>query len=286
MMISNWFLYRILDRKVAEPISRISRIISKGDPRQIVSAVEGSSSPVFEVNLLEEKAVEMAKRIMEYQADLKRRERDKATGELARQIAHDIRSPLGALKILNSQLSTNAAQAELMKDVISRVEGMAENLLDKSRKLPEPISATSICESLDRLSKTFEIKCLERSVQLQTNFTMINMISQVYANMGQFERIVNNLLENALDASFSNSMISVSALLEGQFFIVNVEDQGKGLPAEIEEALGAGTARSTKPGGNGLGLLSVYQTVKDWSGEVTYAKLNPGSRFSIKLPLF
>jgi signal transduction histidine kinase len=237
------------------------------------------------VDLLTTKIREMAEHILKYQDDLKRRERDRVTGELARQIAHDIRSPLSALKIMNSKLDFQANTMNLlMSDVITRIENMAEDLLSKSRRLPSSISSDTVTAKISKFFDSFAIKA--KSHQVEIDFLQDNINANLYANLDDLQRVLANLLDNSVEASPPSSTIRIKISRNDIYFQITVIDEGLGLPSQIAANLSTRNFASTKPTGNGLGLKFVYDTIESWGGKVNYLPHLPrGSQFDILIPI-
>lgn len=65
-------------------------------------------------------------------------------GQTAKQLAHDIRSPLSALNIISQKLKGNDAEAKLINDVVSRINGIANDLLSQSKAETLQLSSNSV----------------------------------------------------------------------------------------------------------------------------------------------
>ncbi len=127
------------------------------------------------------------------------------------------------------------------------------------------------------------------------NITLLNQLPQqlpdVLADASSLERILLNLVENAIKYSDERSTVYIKAhVLPGEITLA-VEDTGIGIPKEdqariFERFYRVDKARSRKAGGTGLGLSIVKHLVKAMGGEVWVdSEPGRGSTFSFTLPI-
>ena len=101
----------------------------------------------------------------------------------------------------------------------------------------------------------------------------------------RMESVVVNLLVNALEAMPTGGSIDISAVFDQHSVIVQVSDNGPGIPAGIRHRLFQPFATAGKANGFGLGLALSRQAVIDHGGEM-WAESSPhGARFSFRLPV-
>ncbi len=105
----------------------------------------------------------------------------------------------------------------------------------------------------------------------------------------QLVSVLGNLLDNALDATRQQQgeggRVALSMTDLGHDLIFEIEDQGPGIPEDLQERIFE-RGYSNKPGEDrGIGLYLVRQLVERWGGSVTVESLQPtGSRFTLYLP--
>jgi signal transduction histidine kinase/CheY-like chemotaxis protein len=102
----------------------------------------------------------------------------------------------------------------------------------------------------------------------------------------RMERIFSNLLENALRYAPSGSRVTIGLKPDGDFIKASVQDEGPGLPTELDRAQIFALFSKGKEGGKaGLGLYFCRLTVERWGGSVGCVSLpGKGSRFWFRLP--
>jgi len=98
--------------------------------------------------------------------------------------------------------------------------------------------------------------------------------------------ILDNLVKNAAEAMPGGGSIKLGWAADKYEAIIEVADDGPGLPAGIAQAFAAGKRiHSTKPSGNGLGLLSTRSLVRRVGGQLTAARVTSGTAWEITLPI-
>lgn len=220
---------------------------------------------------------------------LARREVERSLGELATQTAHDIRSPLSALKIL-------AARAEGMKEesrtllvnAVTRIEAIATHLLEVyragSRSFQKAEGHT--------LSQALEPLLAEKVLQLSDRPSV--RIVQSWASVGnhkiamplpELQRVVSNLINNASEAIKIEGSIEILATdVEGRLHL-QIRDDGCGIKPEDLHRVGQ-RGFSSKPSGAGLGLSHAKRTMSDYGGELlVHSEAGAGTKITLVLPL-
>ncbi len=102
-------------------------------------------------------------------------------------------------------------------------------------------------------------------------------------------RVLSNLIRNAVQAIESvdgktDGEVRVDAHREGRKVIVDVSDNGAGVPQKARENLFKAFQASTKKGGTGLGLVIAAELVQAHGGSLTLVDSPKGARFRIELP--
>jgi len=218
---------------------------------------------------------------------------------LVTQIAHDIRSPLAALKVV-SQKNTDLSSDDLMLMEVAtqRIHDIAENLLKMSR---EPLDdgdreqtekfSTTIQEvnhkiELLKREKTFEYSNSD-PVEIELKLDSSGQQTKIQAETESLIRILSNLINNSIEASPpTERRITLSTLVQPdtkQWSII-VEDYGAGIPDHLISKLGTHGLTYGKKQGNGIGLSHAIQQVKKWHGSFTVDSQRNPTRIRISLP--
>jgi hypothetical protein len=212
-------------------------------------------------------------------------ERYRLLTEVALAVSHDIRSPVAALGVVESQLSPDFPQdqRELMRHAIRRIKNIADNLLDSSRQQArnqdhlkdtlsehtrEPAAVGRVVQELIHekqveLSKRYGLK-----IEFECPSEIENL--RLPLDCTHFGRILSNLINNAAEAIDGAGLISVRVdQTAHQELTVTVSDNGKGIPPHILEKLRREAFSHGKPEGSGIGLQSARAAMESISGSLT-----------------
>ena len=214
------------------------------------------------------------------------KEKSLALQNQARMVAHDIRSPLTALKIATQDLSElTEDRKELILAGVERLEGIANDLLDQTRKQTKIFQTNTI-----HIKHLVEEIVAEKSLiwpAIHNNLHIdIDEDLRLSVEKHEFQRILNNVITNSIEATnLKNGQISISAFLENQSTNIEIRDSGKGIPADVLEKIGKEEISYDKPGGNGLGLKNIYQFTEKYGGvSIIESKPGHGTRTVLSFP--
>jgi two-component system sensor histidine kinase KdpD len=221
-------------------------------------------------------------------------ESDRLKSNLLSAVSHDIKTPLAAAKahvthlLVGDVVGSDEEQAsELLAtaDALDRLGGIVDDLIDLSRLESDGWrQKLEQCEPGEILSAVLS-KLGPESARVQVDLSAAPPTMLV--DFGQMERAVRNLVANAL--LYSTGSVRVEVALERRGLVIEVEDEGPGVPdAEKTDVLKkfyrGSTSRGT-PGGSGLGLAIVGEVARAHGGTVTVEDAAPhGTRFSIVFP--
>lgn len=223
---------------------------------------------------------------------------------LARQVAHDIRSPLTALEMALSDVSQLPAdRRELVKMATQRIHDIANNLLKKDESLSHDVSGSGADESqlgsaspqliysvIDQIisEKRLQFRAkMQISIESDISPDAYGLFSKV--NSSELSRVLSNLINNSVEAIEKAGRVSVGLKkLDENCMCIFVEDDGCGIPQESLHKIGVkGFSRGKEVGdsGSGLGVFHAKQTIEAWGGELKIeSQVGKGSLFSLILP--
>lgn len=216
-------------------------------------------------------------------------ELSKEIAEISRQVAHDIRGPLMALTTL-SHLSHDMSQEkrELFNHAVSRIKGIAEDLLAKGRK-DSPAKATS--KSAEDLGVLLEALLKEyRFSHPQVNFTWHKHIQSEMVKVNlesvKVQRVVSNLLNNALEAlPEKEASINLTLMERQDHWLLQIMDNGSGIPEEILPKLTQEGVTHGKENGNGLGLYDAKKALSAIGGDLQIrSRVGVGTQVVLRFP--
>ena len=226
-------------------------------------------------------------------------ELDRAKTTFFSNISHEFRTPLalimGPVQELQHRLGSAAIQVREELEAISRnglrLGKLVNTLLDFSRIEAGRMQASYEPADLARL--TAELASVFRSAfdraGLAFEVDCPSLAEPVYLDLGMWEKVVLNLLSNALKFTFEGS-IRIAVRAEGGQAVVTVADTGIGVPAheiprlfERFHRIEKGRARSNE--GSGIGLALVQELIQLHGGTITASSTEgEGTTFTIRLP--
>jgi signal transduction histidine kinase len=228
------------------------------------------------------------------EADLTRVAGIAAVGQMAAQVAHDIRSPLAALDAsLKSAAQLPEEQRVMVRHAVNRIRDIANNLLEKTRRRPAagPEGAGEPAQ-LALLSSLIDPVVTEKRLQygsrpgLHIDFELTQGSYGLFARVQPVElgRVVSNLVNNAVEVLGEKGFVRLGLAPGENGVLLTVADDGPGIPAEVLQKLGQRGETYGKAGGYGLGLFHARTTVEAWGGSLAMAS-EPGRGTTVTLTL-
>jgi signal transduction histidine kinase len=226
------------------------------------------------------------------ESQVRHNERLSALGQFAAGIAHELRNPLGTIRMRTQmwQRSTDAEAAKrssaVILEEIDRLDTIISRLLYFARPIQlqlQPVSLDDLCAVT---ASTWAEKEAAKGVQIVCKETSHSIVT---ADRGRLFQVLDNLMENAVySASQSTEQggcVLISTTLEGDFARIDIMDNGRGFtPAALRHAMDP--FYTTKDSGTGLGLSISFEIVQAHGGELLLANREGGGAVaSLRLPL-
>lgn len=219
--------------------------------------------------------------------------------EVMQMVSHDLRTPLSAvrsfLEMLESGIFGPLSQRGMELLAVAdrscqRMLALVKDLLDIERM---ESGMLSLEKSDCALNTVFEQAI--QGVQAAADFGRVRLIAlpakqHVYADRDRLAQILSNLLTNAIKFSPRDGEITLSAAEVPGFIEVRVADQGRGVPAELQETIferfkQVQLSDATEKGGSGLGLAICRALVELHGGTIRVeSEADKGSTFIFTLP--
>jgi signal transduction histidine kinase len=225
-----------------------------------------------------------------------------AIGELASQVAHDIRSPLAALDSVTRDLSHLPEDKRIIiRSATGRIRDIANHLIEKYRQaqasskgLALPYEGTaSEPASLELLSSLIDPLVTEKRLQFRSKIGIeieahIDTSSYgLFGNIqpGEFKRAISNLINNGVEALGEQGIVTVSMASRDGRILIRVQDNGKGIPPDLLAKLGLRGQTYDKQGGSGLGLYHARASAESWGGSLDIeSAVGQGTSLIMSLP--
>lgn len=238
---------------------------------------------------LPEELNEIHTKITSLLEDEKTRSKQTALGQLASQVAHDIRSPLLVLtRILNDLSSLPEKKRIDARHAIQRVTDIANNLLTqyKNKDTETMLSAEPVAMMLESIISEKRIQATDLKVNIELNTSQDAYNAFIQVDIAGFNRVISNLINNAIEAvKNKNGQITISVSKHNEKVSVSIKDNGCGIPKNnLQTVLEPGISYGKKEG-SGLGLPYAVKKIAEWQGSYSLtSEPNIGTAFEIIFP--
>jgi two-component system OmpR family sensor kinase len=242
---------------------------------------------------------EMAERIEGQMEQL--RKSDAARRELIANVSHDLRTPLATLQgyietmlIKEDQLAQEERRRYLEIAIrhCARLSKLVSELLELAKLDSYEVKVKrepfNLGELLQDVVQKFQLKAEEKQIRVKTNIQ--ETLHFVNADIVLIERVLENLIENALDYTPQGGSVSLSLTPEGEDIIVKVSDTGCGIPRDqlpyiFDRFYQLERRRGGEEGHSGLGLAIAKKILELHEKSITVTSSpGAGTSFSFHLP--
>ncbi len=249
-----------------------------------------------ELTILQHSFTHMAQRIGEQWQQL--RQQDLQRRELVANISHDLRTPLSSLHgyletlaLKDATLSPEERQRYLAIALSqsNKVGRLAQALFELARLehggVVLDLQAFSLPDLVQDVFQKFELAAQARRQSLRAGIPA--GLPAVEADLGLIERVLTNLLDNAIRHTPEGGHVQVTLQAVAGEVQVSVSDTGPGIAPERRAQLFSTPPAlgSQRPDSGGLGLLIVHRILQLHHRRITLADSDEGARFEFSLPV-
>jgi signal transduction histidine kinase len=248
-------------------------------------------------------------RLIEEKVQLERelvsREHLASLGQMAAQVAHEVKNPLSAIKSIAQVMREEETLASYDQDLglivseIDRLNRTVSQLLAFSRPSHADVRPVPLSDLVNATVTLATNEAKERGVNLKPQ--LVPDVTLTGEQAGALREALSNLVLNAVQATESGGEVKIEAKVEVlpvnarirpaspgiATLVLQVTDTGPGIPAEIQQRVFE-PFYSTKSRGTGLGLAIVQRRVVEIGGSVELvspAVGDRGTRFRLQIPL-
>ncbi|MGE5575172.1 MAG: PAS domain S-box protein [Ignavibacteria bacterium] len=257
-----------------------------------VSVVRDISELKLLQNRLEKYNQDLERTVKERTKQLQEKERLAAIGATAGMVGHDIRNPLQAIvadlyiakgeidEIPNVECKRSMLEtiAEIEKNV-DYINKIVADLQDFARPLKPNIEEADLKRIIDDvLSKNGLPENIKASVNVEVK------VNELKADASFINRIMNNLVSNAVQAMPKGGTLAIHAYKEANDIVIKVKDTGIGIPDGVKPKLFT-PMFTTKAKGQGFGLVVIKRMTEALGGTVSFdSQEGKGTTFKVRLP--
>ncbi len=300
--VAGLFLQR---RRLARSLSPVVHAI-EGIALQVEAAEKSlNSKSIADYGSIDFQEIESLRRttthfielIEEQKATIRQLAYHEAFATMAKQVSHDIRSPLAALlHLAQDTVTTNLENQDILSGAIQRIDAIANDLLNRVSKadnsgrhednLVRHFSFPRLLSAIEQVmaEKRFQYPQFAMNLQVMSHNGETNVGAKI--DRSRFQRVVSNLLNNALDAvSTANAKVEVLLTVNIEGVRIIVRDNGRGIPPNVIEKLFKLGVSVGKDSGHGIGLHHAQEVVKEWRGRIWLESVEGlGTSAHIQLP--
>ena len=262
---------------ITRPLRRLTESVRQFDMHGVPPEMPERSPDVAdhsrdEIAVLDAAYRQMVLRISEQWEALTRQDQERR--ELIANISHDLRTPLSSLHgyletLLLKDASLEPAERRrylgIALDQSRRVGALSQSLFELARLeygfVQPELESFSLVDLVQDVFQKFELAAESRHIALKADLDP--RLPAVRADLGMIERVLSNLLDNALRYTPEGGAIRIAIRAVGQEQEVTISDSGPGIPPELREGL---FRRPFTVGGarrdGGLGLRIVHQMLE------------------------
>lgn len=281
------WLYRLSFLKPFLSFQKAVRTIASGD-----LSFRAGNPGGDEFGELEREFEVMTSNLKKLEQELQLSSRMAAVGEMVAGVAHQIRNPLGVMKMSTDMLADFLTEEKdpsgryrnliaMMGDEIESLSGLIAHFLDFTRPLHVQREPTDVGKLIAHTVAMVPPE-KKRGVALEACIEGDPLVRLLDGPLVQ--QILINLIVNALEASSPGQTVTVRAeAAQETGLVLTVADQGKGI-AEVDQKNLFHPFFTTKPDGTGLGLSIVHRVVEGLGGTIEFHS-DPltGTVFTVRL---
>ncbi len=268
---------------------------------RLTAQVPYRSHPGDEIDQLNNTFLEMAKRIDSYIQELRRV--DTLRRDLVANVSHDLRTPLATLQgyvetlLLKKQQLNESEQQHYLHIALQhclRLNKLVQELFELAKlDAKETMIKTepfNLPELIQDVVQKFHLRATEKGIALRSQVP--EKMPFIKGDIAMIERVLENLIENALRHTPQGGNIEVKVRPQGSVIAVELSDTGIGIPQEelpyiFDRFYKGDKSRTQESASSGLGLAITKRMLElhDSNIEVK-SDLNQGTTFSFELPIY
>ncbi|MBE2255886.1 MAG: cache domain-containing protein [Ignavibacteria bacterium] len=277
-----------LTDKISDPVIALKEVtekISKGEKYKLIDVKRKD-----ELGDLIRSFNKMTIDLERSKNELKKAERESAWRDIARRVAHEIKNPLTPMK-LSIQFLAESFKSGKMDEFDENLETTKKLISDEIDKLNRIATEFSNFAKLPKRNyeEVYPVEILKSVISLYINHPDIKFIIninddsvKIIADKEELNRIFQNLIKNSIQAIIENGEININTFAEGEFFVVEISDNGIGMDEFTLKNLFEPNF-STKSSGMGLGLAITKKSLDDMKAEIEYESIqNKGTKVIVR----
>jgi PAS domain S-box-containing protein len=230
--------------------------------------------------------------VKKLQKELREKENLALIGEVVSSIAHSLSNPLNIISgnadflMLNKKEDDNEyEELKTIVDETTRITRSIRHLLNFSRPIHTNKIESDINDILSSVSE--KSKFLKSGKEITIKKNLAKTMPLIKIDKAQIEEVIMNIVTNAIQAIHKKGEIKLKSLHEAENIIIEITDNGQGIPKENLEKIFMPFFSSKEYGkGTGLGLSIAKRVIHEHGGTIKVKSTQvKGTTFTISLPV-
>ena len=292
LFIIAFCLTRWIGKGVFQPVTELKVGMKNIADGNFEYALDLNKAPVGEIGELYRNYEDMRLKLKESTDEVIKNEAK--TREMISNISHDLKTPLTSIKGYVEGIIDGVANTP------EKMDKYVKTIYNKANDMDRLINELSICAKMDanRIPYTFlrinvndyfndcaeELKIDLEAKDIELNYTnTVPKDARIIADPEQLKRVINNIISNSVkysDKEKEKSFVNLRVIDEADAVRVEIEDNGRGIPAKdlpniFERFFRSDASRNSARGGSGIGLAIVKKIIEDHGGYI-YATSKEG----------
>ncbi len=288
-------IFGVLNWVLVKPMQRITRnMVAFGQNPQDFSQIISPSSRRDEIGIAERELHDMQR---ELATMLQQKNHLAALGLAVSKVSHDLRNMLTSAQLISDRLAmaddptVKRFAPKLIGSLDRAIEFLSQTLkFGKAQELPPNREKLGLRDIVEEVIDNAVVQPTSRIAILNN----VPVSVSIDADREQLIRVLTNLARNSIQAietlqaergDVSEGKLSIFARREGSVAVVEVRDNGPGIPMQVRERLFEAFQSAARPGGTGLGLAIAAELVRAHGGEIRLQEsTETGACFVVTIP--
>jgi signal transduction histidine kinase len=291
---------------VSEPVPQALLQSVEQNPQELASVLGSFNELVGRLQstheMLRNEVARLNDELGETKQRLRRSQELAALGEMAAGIAHEIRNPLGSIKLYASILEQDLDHLPEHQEVATKIsravtglDSIVSDVLDFAKELTLCLDQHSADDLLAHATESCRAQLDASEAELTL---LVDDDLQIFCDSALLHRALINVIRNAAEAIATNPTSSKTIKLSAtpghlrtadgdqtRATVLCIEDSGDGIPQDVIDRM-FNPFFTTRPTGTGLGLAIVHRIVDAHNGSVQVSnRPEGGARVSLVLPI-
>ncbi|RMH60258.1 MAG: HAMP domain-containing protein [Calditrichaeota bacterium] len=234
------------------------------------------------------------KLLNELQNNLQRSMKFGVIASLASSISHEIKNPLSSMAIHAEILHMRLEEMELenkeaidkslnvLQNEVKRLNRIINQFFNLARVKKTDLNAIHINTVLEDVITLVHQQAIERNIKIEK--ALDPAVERIYGDPDQLKQVFLNIVLNAFQAIHNTGTVRIATRMDAGQLLVEIEDDGCGMPPEVQERLFE-LYFTTKHDGGGIGMAICRNIVEAHEGQIDFKSVEKkGTTFYIRLP--